>query len=71
MVSKNELRIGVRFDVDNQQLEKSKQQITELTNSLQKIQTEYKSAKLLGNVDKDFEKAAQEAKKLEQILNES
>jgi hypothetical protein len=71
MVSKNEIRVGVKFDVDNKQLDVSKQKINDLLSSLQKIQTDFQSAKILGEADKDFEKAAQEAKKLEQILKDS
>ena len=71
MVSKNELRVGVKFETDNQQLEVSKQKLNELIANLQLIQNQYKQTNLLGNASEEFKQASQEAKKLEQILNSS
>ena len=71
MVSKNEIRVGVKFDVDNKQLELSKQKLGELTSILQKMQTDYSQAKIFGKATPELREAAKEAKKLEQILNNS
>lgn len=71
MATKNEIRVGVKFETDNKQLEVSKQKLTEITKELQNIQAQNHQADILGSADKKLADAAKEAKKLEQILNSS
>jgi hypothetical protein len=71
MVSKNELRVGFKFEADTSQLEMSKQKLGELVSGLQQIQNQAKNSSFTGKMGEDFKKAAEEAKNLEQILNKS
>ena len=71
MTSKNELRVGIKFETDNKQLQASKQQLNELLVSLKEVEGVYNSS---NKTDKHYEglkKATEQAKKLEQILNSS
>jgi hypothetical protein len=71
MATKSEIRVGVKFETDNKQLELSKQKLTDLTRELQKIQDKAVSADLLGKPNDNLTKAAKTAKELETILNNS
>jgi hypothetical protein len=71
MATKSEIRVGVKFETDNKQLELSKQKLVEITKELQNIQTQSHQADILGSADKKLAGAAKEAKKIEQILNSS
>lgn len=51
--TKNELRVGIKFETDNQQLDISKQKLNELIADLQSIQKQNKQAGLLGKLMKN------------------
>lgn len=69
--TKNELRVGIKFETDNQQLDISKQKLNELIADLQSIQKQNKQAGLLGKTNEELKEASQNAAQLEHILKSS
>ena len=71
MATKNEIRIGVKFETDNKQLESSKQKLSELINALDQIQVKSTQSNLTADMKKNLAQVAKEAEKVKQILNSS
>jgi hypothetical protein len=73
MVTKNELRIGLKFETDNKNLDASRQKLEELLVSAQKIKSSFESENWMGgvNLKKGFQEAAREAEKLSGVLSKS
>ena len=69
MNHKNEIRVGVKFETDNSQLDISRQKFKELMTFLKDIQDDARQPGLGTQMKKELIEAAQEAKKLENILN--
>lgn len=67
--SKNEIRVGVKFDADTSQFDISRQKFKELISYLKEMQNEARKPGLGEQMQKELSEAAQEAKKLETILN--
>lgn len=71
MVSKNELRVGIKFETDDSQFDVSKQKFKELMASLKEMQAAAHQTGLGEGLKKELSEAAVEAKKLESILKDS
>ena len=71
MVSKNDIRVGLKFETNHADLDVSKQKLSEIIASLQAVQTQMNKVSTGKGMSDQFQKACQEAQKLEQILNQS
>lgn len=71
MNHKNEIRVGVKFETNHADLDVSKQKLSEIITSLRAVQTQINKTSSEKGMSEQFQKASQEAQKLEQILNQS
>lgn len=71
MASKNELRVGVAFDVNNKSLDISKQKLSDIIKELQRIEQKAKMSGPMSEWPDELKLAVKEAKNLEEILNKS
>ena len=71
MATKNELRVGIKFETDNQQLEISKQKLSDIMMNLCLVKGQAEDIKVGNAMKTQFDAAAKEANKLQDILNKT
>ena len=71
MANTGKFRYDIEMNVDKASVERSKAQFNDLIKHLQEIQKQARQSSILGNADDNIRQAANEAKKLQDILNTS
>ena len=71
MANGGTLRYGVKFDIDSNELKNLKFELEELKKSLLEIKNQTSQSLTGATLAKDFQEAAEAAKKLENIINSS